>query len=117
MKTCLAFDAITAFQAWDLALLAREKPDDPAWRHVAQDDIYTVCFLAEDRGFKVPRRPPDMDIRTFVVLAAGLAEFHTSKRQPLPGTRKLWQGLKILWYGVNTLQAHRKWKRKTNMNE
>jgi len=27
----------------------------PARLHVAQDDICTVCFLAEDRGFKVPR--------------------------------------------------------------
>ncbi|MCY4459382.1 MAG: hypothetical protein OXC26_03120 [Albidovulum sp.] len=46
-----------------------------------------------------------MDIGIFVVLAAGLAGFHASKRLPLPGTRKLWQGLKILWYGVNTVQA------------
>ena len=27
---CLAFDAITAFRVWDLAHLARERPDDPA---------------------------------------------------------------------------------------
>ncbi|MCY4463067.1 MAG: hypothetical protein OXC26_22115 [Albidovulum sp.] len=112
MKTCLAFDAITAFRVRDLALLARERPDDPARRHVAQDDIDTVCFLAEDRGFKVPRGPPDMDIRTFAVLAAGLAGFHASKRQSLSGTRKLWQGLKILGRGVNTVQAQRKWNRK-----
>ena len=117
LKKRVAFDAITAFRVWDLALLACEKPDDPARRHVAQDDIYTVCFLAEDRGFKVPRGPPEMDIRTFVVLAAGLAGFHASKRQPLPGTRKLWQGLKILRYGVNTVQAQRKWKRKINMHK
>ena len=57
-----------------------------------------------------------MDIRTFVVLVAGLAGFHASKRQPLPGTRKLWQGLKILWYGINTVQAQRTWKRKINMS-
>ena len=77
-----------------------------------------VCLLAEDRGFKVPRGPPDMNIRTFVVLATGLAGFHTSKRQPLPGTRKLWKGLKILWNGVNTVQAlrKRKMKRKYGMS-
>ncbi len=49
--------------------------------------------------------------------AAGLAGFHASKPQPLPGTRKNWQGLKILWRGVNAVQAQRKWKRKINMNE
>ena len=126
LKKCLAFDAITAFRVWDLALLARERPDDPARLHVAWDDIDMVCLLAEDRGFKVPRGPPDMDIRTFVVLAAGLAGFHTSKRQPLPGTQKLWKGLKILWNGVNVAQVLRKRKmkmkkkkrkRKGNMNE
>ena len=81
LKTCLAFDAITAFRVRDLALLARERPDDPARQHVAQDDIYTVCFLAEDRGFKVPRGPPDMDSRTFVVLAAGLAGFQSQQHR------------------------------------
>ena len=39
LKKCLAFDAITAFRVWDLALLARERPDDPARLHVTQDDI------------------------------------------------------------------------------
>ncbi|MCY4463277.1 MAG: hypothetical protein OXC26_23185 [Albidovulum sp.] len=53
-----------------------------------------------------------MDIRTFVVLAAGLAGFHTSKRQPLPGTQKLWKGLKILWCSVNAVQAYKIWKRR-----
>ncbi|MCY4460465.1 MAG: hypothetical protein OXC26_08740 [Albidovulum sp.] len=52
-----------------------------------------------------------MDIRTFVAFAAGLAGFHASKRQPFPGTKKFWQGLKILWYGINTVQAQRKWKK------
>jgi len=117
LKTCLAFDATTAFRVWDLDLLARERPDDPARLHVARDDIDTVCLLAEYRGFKVPRRPRDMDIRTFVVLAAGLAGFHTSKRQPLPGTQKLWTGLKILRISVKVVQARRKWKRKIKMNE
>ncbi|MCY3980840.1 MAG: hypothetical protein OXF51_03525 [Alphaproteobacteria bacterium] len=32
----------------------------------------------------------------FVVLTVGLARFHPSKRQPLPGTQKLWEGMKLL---------------------
>ena len=38
LRKCLAFDAITAFRVWDLSLLARERPDDPASRHVTEDD-------------------------------------------------------------------------------
>ncbi len=30
LRKCLAFDAITAFRVWGLALLAREKPADAA---------------------------------------------------------------------------------------
>ena len=56
-----------------------------------------VCALAVRRRSKVPRGPPDMDIRTFAALAAGQARFHPSKRQLLPGTQKVWKGLKILW--------------------
>ncbi len=32
----------------------------------------------------------------FVVLTGGLAGFHPSKRQPLPGTETLWQGVRTL---------------------
>jgi len=52
LKKCLAFDAITAFRVWDLALLARERPDDPARRtagiqrapvRVAENYLRNVC--------------------------------------------------------------------------
>ena len=87
LRRCLAFDAITAFRVRDRSLLARERPDDPASRHVNEDDIRSLCALASHHGFKVPRRPPDMTIAGFVVLTGGLTGFHPSKRQPLPGTQ------------------------------
>ena len=34
LRKCLAFDAITAFRVWDPSPLARERPDEPADRHV-----------------------------------------------------------------------------------
>lgn len=73
---CLAFDAITAFRVRDLSLLARERPDDPAERHVTREDVTALCVLADHHGFKVPRGPPDMTIASFVVLTGGLAGFH-----------------------------------------
>ena len=46
-----------------------------------------------------------MTVAGFVVLTGGLAGFHASKRQPLPGTQKLWEGVKLLSYAVITIQA------------
>jgi len=106
---CLAFDAITAFRVWDLSELARERPDDPAGTHVTDDDITVLCVLASHHGFKIPRGPPEMTIAEFVVLTGGLAGFHPSKRQPLPGTQKLWEGVKFLSHAVITIQAMQEW--------
>ncbi len=106
---CLAFDAITAFRVRDLSVLARERPDDPAGTHVTDDDITALCALASHHGFKIPRGPPEMTIAEFVVLTGGLAGFHPSKRQPLPGTRKLREGVKFLSRAVITIQAMQEW--------
>ena len=105
LRKCLAFDAITAFRVWDLSLLARERPDDPAGRHVTEEDIQALCALASHYGFKVPRGPPEMTIAGFVVLTGGLAGFHLSMRHPLPGTQKLWEGVKLLSQAVVGTQA------------
>ena len=112
LRKCLAFDAITAFRVWDLSILARERPNDPANRHVTEDDIEALCALASHYGFKVPRGPPEMTIAGFVVLTGGLAGFHPSKRQPLPGTQKLWEGVKFLSHAVIAIQAMQKWNGK-----
>ena len=117
LRKCLAFDAITAFRVWDLSLLARERPDDPAGQHVTGDDIRALCALASHYGFKVPRGPPEMTIAGFVVLTGGLAGFHPSKRQPLPGTQKLWEGVKFLSTAVISIQAMQEWGRKNRKGE
>ena len=114
---CLAFDAITAFRVWDLCLLARERPNDPASRHVTEDDIEALCALASHHGLKVPRGPPEMTIAGFVVLTGGLAGFHPSKRQPLPGTQKLCEGVKILSLAVIGMQAMQEWNGKKPKGE
>ncbi len=107
---CLAFDAITAFRVWDLALLAREKPADPAGKYVPADEIKVLQALAWKHGFCKSRDPPEMTMERYVVLTAGQAGFHPSKRQPLPGTQKLWEGLQILSAAVFGYQAMRVWE-------
>ena len=111
LRRCLAFDANTAFRVRDRSLLAREGPDDPASRQVTENDIQALCALASFHGFKVPRRPPDMTIAGFVVLTGDLAGFHPSKRQPLPGMQKLWEGVKFLSHAVIAIPAMQEWNR------
>ena len=53
------------------------------------------------------RLTPDPDLRTFVILTAGLAGFHPSKRQPMSGTRELWQDMTLLSGAVLGRQAMR----------
>ena len=52
-----------------------------------------------------------MTIAGFVVLTGGLAGFHPSKRQPLPGTQKLWEGVKFLSQAVIAIRAMQEWNR------
>ena len=106
-RKCLALNAITAFRVRNLTFLARERPDDPARMYAGPDGIEVLFALAASLGPTPPRGPPDPDVRTFVVLTAGLAGFHPSKRQPVPGNRKLWLGMVALSGGVMGYQAMR----------
>ena len=93
----LAFDAITAIRVWELSRLAHEYPKDLAQQHESPMMLTVLCSVSRWSHLKVPRGPPeDMTMAEFIVLVAGLAGFHPSKRQPLPGTQKLWEGLLLL---------------------
>ena len=107
LRKCLAFDAITAFRVWDLTWLARLHPEKRASDYVEPEEIEVLFAVARKLDVRVPRGPPDPDIRTFVILTAGLAGFHPSKRQPMPGTKKLWQGMTLLSGAVLGYQAMR----------
>ncbi len=52
-----------------------------------------------------------MTIAGFVVLTGDLAGFHPSKRQPLPGMQKLWEGVKFLSHAVIAIPAMQEWNR------
>ena len=89
LKKCLAFDMITAFRVRDLSLPARE-------------DVTARRALAARHGF---RGGPGMTVAGFVLLTGGLAGFHPSKRQPLPGTQKLREGVRVLSHAVIAIRA------------
>ena len=92
LKRCLAFDAITAWRVFDLDRMAREKPDAPAFEALPADEIEALYILLLHQRI-IPKRPPKPpDIRTVVTDIARLVGFWPTKRQPLPGNEKLWNG-------------------------
>ncbi len=104
LRGCLAFDAITAVRVRDLQLPARESPDSPAERHVSPESGGAVVIHAAYGRVIGQRAPPEPDrtVARHLTPVAGLAGFRPTKRQPLPGTRKPWQGLRIL----NVAETH-----------
>ncbi len=97
LRKCLAFDAITACRVMTVERLARSAPDTPA-SHIVHRDEITVLNIYKVSRQRTPRGPPDPEptIAAFAVDVARLAGFIPRKRQPLPGTEKLWQGYKLL---------------------
>ena len=103
---CLAFDAITAWRVFDLHRMAKYEPDRPADEIMDIDEIKLQHVLLHNIDVRYDiRPPPDLTIRQFVVNLARIAGFTPTKRQPVPGTKKLWQATVSLMYAVKTYEA------------
>ena len=100
---CLAFDSITAWRVFDLQRMARDQPHLAATDVVSKDWIYMLYLQLHDLDIVKARSPPDWvpDVRTFVVDLGRFAGFIPSKRQPLPGVKKIWQAMKLLTPAVH----------------
>ncbi len=87
---------MTRHAVMDIERTAREHPDTPA-REVVPEDVIKVLrmHMTVDKRYR-SRAPPEPSIADFAVDTARLAGFIPKKRQPLPGTGKLWQGYLIL---------------------
>ncbi len=105
LRKCLAFDAITAWRVMDLERLARDQPDRPALEFFTDREIGVLYRWL--RYYRIIRAPPGKppDIRTFVVDLARMAGFRPSKRQPLPGTAKIWQAWRKFKTGLEFVQS------------
>ena len=76
------------------------------------EDVKAVQILAARYRVKVPRVPPETAVADVVALAGGRAGFHPSRRQPPPGTEKLWRGLPFLSNAVIGMRALNQWSQK-----
>ncbi len=81
----------------------------PAGRIVHRDEITALNNYKIAKQHQ-PREPPDPEptIEVFAIEVARVAGFIPGKRQPLPGTEKLWQGYNILLYFTEYHRAMRK---------
>ncbi len=108
LRRCLAFDAVTAVRVADLTVLARERPETPAAEVLPEEDIDLLHTLLEAQGHREVDRTPGgkpPDIRAVVIDLGRLVGAHPSKRQPLPGAKKVWQGLERLSWAVQVRDA------------
>ena len=103
---CMAFDAITAWRVLDLQRLAKYDAQRLASEFIDKDEIKVQRVLLNNihRRYDI-RPPPDLTIRQFVIDVGTLAGFRPTKKQQVPGTKKLWQGEKELKNAVRTYEA------------
>lgn len=94
LRKSLAFDAVTAYRVFELERLARDKPELPADKVMTGDEVDVLYKLLHHAGIvkTLPAQGWIPDIRTYVTDIARYAGFSPTKRQALPGTKKLWQG-------------------------
>ena len=109
LRRCLAFDAVTACTVMSVERLARSAPDTPARTAVHVDEIHVLAVHMAKPNHRKQRDPPDpqQTIADFAVNTARLAGFIPSRRQPIPGTHKLWEGYLILSLFVENYRAFR----------
>ncbi len=92
----LASGAVTACRVAGITMLARERPDTPATEACPEEDIRLPPTLLSAQGHRevttmADGKPPD--IRTFAIDLGRPVGAHPRRRQPLPGVKKVWQGL------------------------
>ena len=113
LRKCLAFDAVTAWRVMDLERRARDTPSMPALKMFSQHEIKVLYVWLKHRRVipAPPEEPPN--IRTFVIDLARLGGFRPSKRQPLPGTEKIWQAWRSYKEGLDAVNA---WEKQSEDN-
>ncbi len=106
MLKCLAFDAIAAWRVLDLQRTAKAQPQRRA-EEVAEPDELAVCqLLLHQLDRRCPiRPPPGLTVREYVVGLGKIAGFSPTRRQPIPGTKKIWQATTKLMISIQAINS------------
>jgi len=108
LRRRLAFDAVTAVHVADITVLAREHPEPPATEVFPEEDVDLPHTMLEPQGHRdVVRMPAGQapDIRAVVIDPGRPVGSHPNPRRPLPGTKKVWQGLERLNWAIQVRDA------------
>ena len=99
LRKCLAFDAVTAVHVADTPSSPGSAPRPPRPRRSRRRTwtCFTLCFAGPPGRRQDARR---QDIRAVVIDLGRLVGSHPNPRQPLPGARKVWQGLERLNWAI-----------------
>ena len=108
LMKCLAFDAITAWRVFDLQRMAKAEPDRLASEVVEADELEVRQLLLHEVDRRCPiRPPPDLTVLDYVVGLGRIAGFSPTKRQPIPGTKKLWQATVKLMTSIQAINYYK----------
>ena len=99
LSKALEFDVVTACKVFDLCEAVRRQPGLPVSAVLAPDELDCLTGMLEGRRI-LPRsqrgRERPTDARSAVLRLGRRAACIGSKRQPLPGHMKPWQGVVAL---------------------
>lgn len=108
LMKCLAFDAITAWRVFDLQRVAKKEPDRLAAEVVEPDELEVCQLLLHEVDRRCPiRPPPELTILDYVVGLGRIAGFSPTRRQPVPGTKKLWQATTTLMISIQAINYYK----------
>ncbi|MCY4611398.1 MAG: IS4 family transposase, partial [Gammaproteobacteria bacterium] len=109
LRKCVALDAITACRVFDLQRMAQDRPATPADQVVPPGEIEALYLDLYGRRMVEQRPSPDRppDIRTYVIDLGRCVGFIPSRRQPLPGVKKVWVGYRKVKIGAYYLRLSR----------
>ena len=110
LQTCLAFDAITAWQVISLVRWNRVVPETAVYDKLVIDELTLIWALVQAKKLLPPnergREPPE-DILSWVILLGRTVGVHPTNRQSTPGREAIWRAYQGLRERMDALQGLR----------
>jgi len=101
-----AREAVTACRVADIIMLARERPEtDVCPERDVRLLLHTLLEAQGHRGVERMGGGSVPAVRDFVIDPGRLVGAHPTKRHPLPGAGKVWQGPGRLNWGIQVRDA------------